>query len=565
MKQTSIFLCFVVWVNVVFSQAFLQTSAKANAWVDSVFNTLTPQQKVAQLMIIRAHSNLGQEHINQVTELIAKYNVGGLCFFQGGPLRQAKLTNYYQQIAKTPLLIAIDAEWGLGMRLDSVTTLPKQLMLGATKDSLLVYNYGKVVANQCKRLGIHINYAPVVDVNNNAANPVINDRSFGEDKYTVAALGIAYMNGLQENGIMACAKHFPGHGDVAVDSHYDLPVINKSIAELDSVELYPFKRMIEANVGSIMIAHLYIPAIDTSVNRATSLSKNNVTNLLKNKLQYKGLIFTDALEMQGVTKFFPAGDAALQSIIAGNDMLCLPSDIPNSINKILAAVNNKEIDENDLNQRVKKVLLAKYNLGLHHLKPIDTMQLIADLNKEINQLRLQVSKSAITLVKCSNRQLFANSKKLKVAYVGFGTDRVNSFAAEIKEAYNAKLFLFNYTDSTAITTTLKKIKRKYKTIIVGVHNYSRKPVNNFGLSNMAINAINYLGNNDNALVVAFGNPYAIANFAEVKNLLACYEDDTITQLTAAQIIQHQIKPKGSLPVTVTNNLPLGTKRTLTEF
>lgn len=556
---------FVVCVNVVFSQAFLQTSTKANAWVDSVFNTLTPQQRVAQLMIIRAHSNLGQEHINQVTELITKYNVGGLCFFQGGPLRQAKLTNYYQQIAKTPLLIAIDAEWGLGMRLDSVTALPKQLMLGATKDSLLVYNYGKVVANQCKRLGIHINYAPVVDVNNNAANPVINDRSFGEDKYTVATLGIAYMHGLQESGIMACAKHFPGHGDVAVDSHYDLPVINKSVAELDSVELYPFKRMIEANVGSIMIAHLYIPAIDSSVNRATSLSKNNVTNLLKNKLQYKGLIFTDALEMQGVTKFFPAGDAALKSIIAGNDMLCLPSDIPNSINKILAAVNNKEIDENDLNQRVKKVLLAKYNLGLHHLKPIDTMQLIADLNKEINQLRLQVSKSAISLVKCSNRQFFANNKKFKVAYVGFGTDRVNSFAAEIKEAYNAKLFLFNYTDSTAITTTLKKIKRKYKTIIVGVHNYSRKPVNNFGLSNMAINAINYLGNNDNALVVAFGNPYAIANFAEVKNLLACYEDDTITQLTAAQIIQHQIKPKGSLPVTVTNNLPLGTKLTLTEF
>lgn len=557
MKPTYILLCFIVWTNVVFSQAFLQTSAKANAWVDSVFNTLTPQQRVAQLMIIRAHSNLGQEHINQVTELITKYNVGGLCFFQGGPLRQAKLTNYYQQIAKTPLLIAIDAEWGLGMRLDSVTALPKQLMLGATKDSLLVYNYGKVVANQCKRLGIHINYAPVVDVNNNAANPVINDRSFGEDKYTVATLGIAYMNGLQENGIMACAKHFPGHGDVAVDSHYDLPVINKSVAELDSVELYPFKRMIEANVGSIMIAHLYIPAIDSSVNRATSLSKNNVTNLLKNKLQYKGLIFTDALEMQGVTKFFPAGDAALQSIIAGNDMLCLPSDIPNSINKILAAVNNKEIDENDLNQRVKKVLLAKYNLGLHHLKPIDTIQLIADLNKEINQLRLQVSKSAITLVKCSNRQFFANSKKLKVAYVGFGTDRVNSFAAEIKEAYNAKLFLFNYTDSTAITTTLKKIKRKYKTIIVGVHNYSRKPVNNFGLSNMAINAINYLGNNDNALVVAFGNPYAIANFAEVKNLLACYEDDTITQLTAAQIIQHQIKPKGSLPVTVTKGLEKG--------
>src|SRR5258705_8230959 len=246
------------------ASAQYKSKLSAQQWTDSVFNSLSDNEKIAQLMVIRAHSILGPDHVAKVVDDIQKYNVGALCFFQGGPVRQAILTNYYQSIARTPLMVTIDAEWGLGMRLDSVTKFPYQLTLGAMDDQNLVYRMGLAVGEQCKRIGVHVNYAPVVDVNNNPDNPVIGFRSFGEDKNKVAAFGVAYMKGMQDAGIMACAKHFPGHGDVDVDSHLDLPVINKSMAALDSMELVPFKAVFDAGVGSVMIAHLYIPAIDNT-------------------------------------------------------------------------------------------------------------------------------------------------------------------------------------------------------------------------------------------------------------------------------------------------------------
>src|SRR5690606_4461589 len=262
-----------------------------------------------------------------VVNSIKKYNVGSICFFQGGPVRQAKLTNYYQSIAKTPILITIDGEYGLGMRLDSVTQYPYAMTLGAVADPSLVYRTGKAIGAQHKRLGVHVDYAPVVDINNNPNNPVIGFRSFGEDKYRVAKMGVAYMKGMQDAGIMACAKHFPGHGDVDVDSHLDLPVINKSRAELDDMELYPFREMIKAGVQSVMVGHLSVPSIEKGKNRATSISANAVNGILRNELGFTGLTFTDALEMKGVAKFFPGGTIAVEALIAGNDMLCLPESV----------------------------------------------------------------------------------------------------------------------------------------------------------------------------------------------------------------------------------------------
>ena len=285
-------------------------------------------------MVIRAHSNLGPDHVAKVVNDIQQYNVGALCFFQGGPVRQANLTNHYQSIAKTPLMVTIDGEWGLGMRLDSVLKYPYQLTLGALEDQNLVYRMGLAVGEQCKRIGVHVNYAPVIDINNNPNNPVIGYRSFGEDKNKVADFGIAYMKGMQDAGIMACAKHFPGHGDVDVDSHFDLPVINKSKVQLDSMELVPFRAIFKAGIGSVMIAHLFIPAIDNTANTATSISRNSVTNLLRNEMGYDGLTFTDALEMKGVAKYFPDGTIAVEALIAGNDMLCLPESVPQAIEAI---------------------------------------------------------------------------------------------------------------------------------------------------------------------------------------------------------------------------------------
>src|SRR5207249_9027947 len=379
------------------SLAQYKTNLPENIWVDSVFNSLNKEERIAQLIVIRAYPN--DTGILKTAELISRYNVGALCFFQGGPIRQADQTNYYQSISKTPLMITIDAEYGLGMRLDSVTKFPYQLTLGALNDPSVIYEMGRAVGEQCKRMGVNVNYAPVVDINNNPDNPVIGYRSFGEDKNKVTQFGLAYMKGMQDVGIIACAKHFPGHGDVNIDSHLDLPVINKSIQQLDSVELKPFKALFNAGVRSVMIAHLYIPAIDSTANMATSLSRNNVTNLLKKDLGYNGLTFTDALEMKGVAKYWPGGEAAAQALIAGNDMLCLPESVPGAIDAIERAIDDQKLSWEDINDKVKKLLRVKYNLGLNKWKPIDTTNLLKDLNEKTDEIRYRVARQTITLVK----------------------------------------------------------------------------------------------------------------------------------------------------------------------
>lgn len=522
-------------------------------WVDSVFNTLTPEQKIAQLMIIRAHSNLGADHVAQVTNLIKTYNVGGLCFFQGGPVRQANLTNFYQGIARTPLMVCIDGEWGLGMRLDSVIAYPRQLMMGAVTDAQLVYDFGRAVGEQCKRIGIHVNYAPVVDINNNPDNPVINDRSFGEDKYKVGLYGVQYMKGMQDVGVMACAKHFPGHGDVAVDSHLDLPVINKTRAQLDSLEMYPFKKMIEAGVGSFMVAHLYIPSIDSTANQATSLSPKNITGILRNELGYNGLTFTDALEMQGVAKFYPAGDASVQSLIAGNDMLCLPGDVPGSITKTLAAIKDGRLTQQAVDEKVKKVLLAKYHLGLNNITPINTENITADINASTQKIKKLVAQQALTLLRQDNDEILPLKNKKKVAYIGIGISSENRFAKLLGKRVDKFYFDYKQNGDASFLSELKN----YNTIIVGVHNYSRRPAGNFGISTAAVKLLQALQNNDNAIIFSFGNPYAIKNFCNAKNLIACYEDDSTVHEAAFELLTGQISPQGKLPVTVCDDLKYG--------
>lgn len=545
----------------IFSSAFSQykSNLPANKWVDSVFKSLNRKERIAQLMVIRAHSNLGAEHVALVTELIKKYKVGGLCFFQGGPVRQANLTNYYQSIAKTPLLVTIDGEWGVGMRLDSVIHFPRQMMIGAVPDAHIVYRFGQAVGQQCKRLGIHVNFAPVVDINNNPANPVINDRSFGEDKYKVALFGVQYMKGMQDEGIMACAKHFPGHGDVSVDSHFDLPVINKTRQQLDSLELYPFRQMIKKGVGSVMIAHLYIPSIDTTVNQATSLSHNNVTGLLRNELGFTGLTFTDALEMKGVSKFYPAGQASVQSLIAGNDLLCLPEDVKGSIKKIRKAIRKKELSRSDINARVKKVLLAKYYLGLNHADSIKTAGLTDDLNAHTNEIKKMISQNAITLLKLANKDFISPAGK-RIAFLGVGIDSANGFAKRLQQDYGAEIFAFNYKkDTAAVTSLTNALKDKYDLVVIGMHNFSRRPANQFGISNAAYRLINQVQAQMPAITFVFGNPYAIKNIAASSaNLAVCYEDDSLTQQAAADVLQGKIIPKGKLPVTVSDELRFGT-------
>ena len=535
---------------------------EATKWVDSVFKTLTPNEQIAQLMVVRLSSINSQTkqvtfYDSAVSELIKQYNIGSICLFQGSPVKQATIINELQAKAKTPLLVTIDAEWGVGMRMiDSVLPLPRQMMLGAVQDSSIAYEYGKIVAEQCKRIGIQVNFAPVVDVNNNPNNPVINDRSFGEDKYKVAAFGIQYMKGLQDNGVMACAKHFPGHGDVSVDSHLDLPVINKSMAQLENLELYPFKQIFDAGVGSVMIAHLYIPAIDNTVNKATSLSKKNVTGLMRNKLGYQGLTFTDALEMQGVKKFFPNGAASVESLIAGNDMLCLPGDVPLSIQKIKQAIDSGRLSWADIEMHCKKVLMAKYEYGLSELKPINIYNLTNDLNKKVNMMRKLIAENALTVLKKTDKDFFPmpaaiNKGVANVVYVSIGNNNSNGFATRMRTDYNADVVYFDYNqDASKIASIVADIKKKYQKVIIGIHNYKRTPAGNFGISSNAVNLVKQLQQYTKAITFVFGNPYAIKNWCNAKNLIACYEDDSIIQNTAIDLLQGKIGADGRLPVTV---------------
>jgi beta-N-acetylhexosaminidase len=539
-----------------FTVSYSQKADKAaKKWVNSSFKKLSRDEKIAQLLIIRAHSNLGPEHVAQVTNLIRKYNVGGLIFFQGGPIRQANLTNYYQSISKTPLLITIDGEWGLGMRLDSVKKFPYQLTLGALTNDSIIYQMGVAVGRQMKRIGVHVNFAPVVDINNNPNNPVIGYRSFGEDKFKVARFGVAYMKGIQDAGIMACAKHFPGHGDVDVDSHLDLPVINKTKGEIDSVELYPFKQLFKAGVGSVMIAHLSIPAIDTTTHLPTSISKKNVTGLLRNELKYNGLTFTDALEMKGVAKYFPAGEVAVLALIAGNDMLCLPEDVPAAIEAIKAAVKNKRLKKKDIDAKVKKILYAKYALGLSNRQFVDTTNLLADLNAGTDKIRAQVAKNTITVLR--NDGSLPMLGKKKIAYLSLGTSSLNEFGKRMAADLNADVFNFTFKDDSAKAANLAAQinDSKYDELIIGVHEYSLRPANNYNISKAALSLWNNV--QKEAITMLFGNVYAGELFCNASTLVAAYQDDSITHDAAADFIESRINANGKLPVTICD-LPYGT-------
>ena len=543
------FLVSVLSSSIVFSQ--YRSRLSVDQWVDSVFNSLTPEQRIAQLMVIRAHSNLGADHIAKVTNDIQQYNVGALCFFQGGPIRQANLTNFYQSIAKTPLMITIDGEWGVGMRLDSVTKFPYQLTLGAMDNQRLVYEMGLAVGEQCKRLGIHVNYAPVVDINNNPNNPVIGFRSFGEDRDKVIKFGIAYMKGMQDAGIMACAKHFPGHGDVDIDSHLDLPVINKTREQLDSNELKPFRELINAGIGSVMVAHLSVPSIDSGEHRATSISKNTVTGVLRNDIGFNGLTFTDALEMKGVAKYFPGGVISVEALIAGNDMLCLPEDVGKAIEAIKTAIGENKLSWDSLDAKVKKVLKAKYQLGLNQLKPIETNNLLRDLNAKTDALRLKIAKETITILKQGNTSL-PMKKNARIAYVAIGDSVVNDFGKELNDKYGSDTYTLSWKEGDDKADEIfEKVLDKYDVVVIGIHNFSNRPANNYGITNSSLSLWRRL-NKTNSITLVFGNVLAAANFCEANALITCHQDDNITRQVAADFLKGKVSGVGKLPVRVCN-------------
>lgn len=522
-----------------------------NKWVDSIYNQLKPEERIAQLFMVATYSGGEKYNQEQIEKLIREHGIGGLIFMQGTPAAQAIQTNHYQKISQVPLLLAMDAEWGLGMRLKGVRDFPRQIMMGAMSDSELVYKLGAAVAAQCRRMGVHINFAPVVDVNNNPKNPVINFRSFGENKQKVANYAIQYMRALQQNGVMACAKHFPGHGDTEVDSHKDMPEIGKSRAALDAMELYPFRQLIANGVQSVMVAHLKVPALEPNKKLPTTLSYQTITSVLKNELGFSGLVFTDALNMEGVAKYYSPGDVDLRAFEAGNDVLLFSQDVPSAIQKISEALRTGRIPESRLESSVKKILHAKFQYGLSEFKAIDTTQVLEDLNELVSPLRQQIAERAITLLSDPNTVLdrIKRSPSDKVVYVGIGTSSENAFTEQLKRAGVREFdFISNY--SVEQRTYLKRKYANYKAVIIGIHNLTAYPKGNFGLDEVEVEMVNALSQWKNSVSVLFGNPYAMGNFCALDGFLIAYDESDETQVAAAKIITGLLKPLGRLPVGV---------------
>ncbi len=539
-----------VWVQH-FEQQYRKVFEK-KYFVDSLFSTLNEQERIGQLFMIAAYSTKDSAHFYQLDSLVKKYHVGGLIFFKGSPQPQALMTNYFQQAARTPLFIAVDGEWGLSMRLDSTIRFPKQLTLGAIQDNTLIYEMGRTIAKECKRVGVHINFAPVVDVNNNPKNPVINDRSFGEDKYNVALKGLMYAKGMQDEGVMACAKHFPGHGDTDTDSHYSLPVINKSFEELEQLELYPFKVLFNEGVHSVMAAHLFIPAIDNTKDLATSLSPLSTTKLLKEQMGFKGLVFSDALNMKGVSKFYKPGEVELKAFKAGNDVLLFAEDVPKAISLFNDALEKKEITQQQIDEAVKKILAAKYDYQLFHKsQQIPLENLVADLNNtEAQLLNRKLFEHAITYVTDETPKLpLENILSKKIASVAIGDTADTVFNNTLNLFAEVTSFSIDKNKKTEDFAAFKNQLQAFDEVIIGVFDMSRHANKNYGLTDAAIQFVNEVAKEKDVTLVVFGNPYSLKNFETVKHVVCVYEDHDITRNYAAQFIFGGVAAKGKLPVT----------------
>lgn len=510
-------------------------------WVDSVYQTLSLEQRIGQLFMVAAYSGGEKYNLQHIDSLIRKYYIGGLIFMQGTADEQARQTNYYQSISKVPLLIGMDAEWGLGMRLRGVLDFPKQMVLGATQNEHLAYELGTLIAKQCKLLGVHINFAPVIDINNNPKNPVINFRSFGEDKQWVARLGLAYMRGIQDNGVLACAKHFPGHGDVDIDSHLDLPIVSKSKEQLQDMELYPFQVLCDSGVAAVMIAHLEIPSLDSTKNQPSTLSKNIVDGLLRREMVYSGLIITDALDMQGLTKFFAPGDADLKAFMAGNDVLLFSENVPLAISKIKTAIEKQEISEERLKESVIRILEAKYDAGLNQYRSlIDTVGLTEKLNQDIYTFRNKVQREAITAVGTKIPWIGTLHDSMRIAYIPLGAENDD---------------FYNHLKTSKLNAKKLSVLAKpddYDLVIVGVHGISRYPGKDgrYGLSNETIKKLNNLKLSDKTIFVIFGNAYALRFMPTNVSALVTYEEDEYAYRAVIDVLTGKLKVRGVLPVTV---------------
>mgnify|MGYP003670229018 CR=1 FL=1 len=528
-------------------------------WVNDRYDSMSVAEKFGQLFMVMVASDGDKASQEQVRKLIREHQIGGVIFSTGGPVRQAKLTNAYQALSKTPLLIGMDAEWGLAMRLDSTYAFPWNMTLGAITDSSIVESVGYQIGKDAKRLGVHINFAPDIDININPQNPIIGNRSFGEDRENVAQKGIAFMRGMERAGVLSSGKHFPGHGDTATDSHYALPVINFSRQRLDSVELYPYKKLIAAGISSIMVAHLNVPSMEMKKDLPSSLSEQIITGILKEEMGFQGLVFTDALNMKGVTANASDGDVELRAFLAGNDILLMPTEVGKAKEKLLNAFEKGRITEARLASSVKKILKAKFKVGLDRYRPIELNNLYADLNSRDDELIYEKAiENAITVVKNDYYLMgIKNLENKKIAYVKFGDDNSTPFLDELNK----------YVPVTQINgkdiATLKDKLTAFNLVIIGLHKSNESPWKPYQFSTKEKAWLQDIAKErtSNTILAVFAKPYSlldVESFNSIDGVVMAYQNSVLAQQKTAQLIFGAIDAKGVLPVTAHPEFPVNT-------
>ncbi len=526
-------------------------------WVDSIYGNMSLQEKIGQLFMVDVFSSAPKAKTNKVKDLINNQYIGGVIFSKGGPKRQAKLNNEFQELSKTPLLIGMDAEWGLAMRLDSTYAFPWNMTLGAIEDNDIVRQVGKRIGEQSKRLGVHINFAPVVDINTNPNNPIIGNRSFGEDKDNVTEKSLAFMKGFQEAGILANAKHFPGHGDTESDSHKVLPTIDHTRQRIDSIELYPYKELIKEGLSSVMVAHLNVPSLEDKLNFPSSLSKTIVTDILKGQLGFNGLIFTDALNMRGVANFDKPGEIDLAAFLAGNDVLLISEDIPKAHALLVNAYREGTITEERLAHSVKKILYAKYKAGLNTYQPVDTTYLVDELNTvNDDALYEKAMENALTVLKNDQAILpIKDLQKKKIAYVNFGDDSGKPFLEELRKYAD-----IDWVKANSLDDYIQKLKN-YNYVVIGFHKSNENPWKDYKFTEKELVWIYEIARTNTVILDVFTRPYALSELKTATNfegVILSYQNSEVSQQLSAQLIFGAREANGKLPVTLGETFPLNT-------
>lgn len=522
---------------------------KANEWVQKTYNSLSQDEKLGQLFIIALYTNKGEDYIENVRNIVTNEKIGGLILMQDDAAREIKLVNEFQQQAKVPLMIGMDAEWGLHQRIAAAHKFPWAMTLGAIQDKNLIREMSSKIAEDAHRMGVNWDFAPVVDVNTNPDNPIIGNRSFGSQVPNVVSSALAYAEGLQNNQILAAIKHFPGHGDTNTDSHLDLPVVSHDINRLNAVELAPFKALMDKGIGGVMVAHLYVPALESGKNIPASISKNIVTGLLKEKYGYKGLIITDALNMGAVAKRYKPGELDALAFKAGNDMMLFSEGVKEGKRLIQLAIDRREISQNRIEESVKKILLTKYFLGLHQYQPRNPERINEDLNNKTHTAIVQkMYANALTLLK-DERQLLPLGCQTNYYYV------------PLEEAPFQQLVDQLNLETTVMVTNAAEISSipPNSTVIVGFHKDNSTAYKPYKISEQSKKVLSELAKNQNVILSVFGSAYALkdVDVSKISTVLVAYENNDDSLTAAAKAMSGQTLIHGRLPVLVNDQLRAG--------